>query len=66
MYVGWSWRRNERMKSKIMQKNTWFQPGNDQEKENQPSGRKRGQERMDDQNVKVESVILFPVQEEEC
>ena len=62
MYVGWSWRRNERMKTKIMKKNKWFQPETDQEtmRENQPPGRRRGQRRMEDQDVKVESVIFVP------
>ena len=47
------------MKSKIMKKNSWFQPGSDDdERENQPSGRMKGMRMMRDQKVKAESVIF--------
>ena len=62
MYVGWTWKRNERIKSKIMKKNKWFQPGTDPRTDmgNQPSGRRRKTEMMRGQDAPVESVIFVP------
>ena len=62
MYVGWSWKRNERLKSKIMKKNNWFQPGNEPRTNmgNQPSGRGRKSGMTGGQDAQVESVIFVP------
>ena len=56
MYVGWSWKRNERLKSKIMKKNNWFQPGTDPRTDigNQPSGTGRKTGMMGGHDAQVE------------
>ena len=56
MYVGWTWKRNERIKSKIMKKNKWFQSGTEPRADmgSQPAGRGRKTGMMGGQDAQVE------------
>ena len=64
LYVGWQWKRNERKKSKILKKNSWFQAGSEDrdgdEGKNQPSGRSRSKKMNRNPEIKDESVIFVP------
>ena len=62
LYVGWSWKRNERKKEKIMKKNKWFRPGTEDgtDRHVQPSGRKGNPRGGNMENAQVESVIFAP------
>jgi hypothetical protein len=62
LHVGWTWKRKERKKEKLLKKNRWFKPGREGGNNElfQPSGWKAKPRKEENNDTPVQSVIFVP------